>query len=43
MIAHLAGVPAEELLPSVTAAGAGLLFARAWIMLRLRRERHHGA
>ncbi len=39
MIAHVGGVPLEELLPSMTGAGAGLLVARAWIMLRLRRRR----
>ena len=38
MIAHVSGVPLEELLPSVTGGGAGLLIARAWIMLRLRRQ-----
>ncbi len=39
MIAHVGGVPVEEFLPSVSGAGAGLLLARAWIMLRLRRRR----
>jgi hypothetical protein len=33
--AHVAGVPVEELLPSVT----GLLAARAWMMFRVRRRR----
>ena len=42
MIAHLGGLPLEELLPSVTGAGAGLLVARAWILLRLRRRREPG-
>jgi hypothetical protein len=37
VIAHLAGLPLEELLPSATVAGASLVVARAWIMLRLRR------
>ena len=36
MIAHVGGVPLEELLPSVTGAGAGLLVARAWLAARLR-------
>lgn len=38
MIAHVAGVPVEELLVLVLAsgAGAGLLLARAWLMLRVR-------
>ena len=39
VIAHVGGMPLEELLPSVTGASAGLLVARAWIMLRLRRRR----
>jgi len=39
MIAHVGGVPLEEALPSLTGAGAGLLLARAWVMLRLRRRR----
>jgi hypothetical protein len=41
MIAHVAGVPVEELPLSVLAsgAGAGLLLARAWLMLHLRRRR----
>jgi hypothetical protein len=39
MIAHIAGVPVEELLVSVPSAGAGLMLAGAWIMLRLRRRR----
>ena len=42
MIAHIAGVPLEELLPAASGAGAGLLAARAWIMLHVRRRRDHG-
>ncbi len=42
MIAHVGGVPLEEILPTATGAGAGLLVARAWIMLRLRRRREPG-
>jgi hypothetical protein len=42
VIAHIGGVPLEEILPSATGAGAGLLVARAWIMLRLRRRREPG-
>jgi hypothetical protein len=42
MIAHVGPVPVEELLASAPAAGAGLLVARAWIMLRLRRSREPG-
>jgi hypothetical protein len=37
VIAHVGGVPLEEILPSVTGAGGRLLVARAWTMLR--RER----
>ena len=43
MIARVGGVPLEEILPSVTGAAAGLLVARALMMLRLRRRRKHGA
>ena len=43
MIAHVGVLPLEEILPSVTGAGAGLLLARAWIMQRLRRRREFGA
>ncbi len=39
MIAHVGGVPVEELLLSLTGAGGALLVARAWITLRLRRRR----
>jgi hypothetical protein len=37
--AHVGSVPLEEILPSVTGAGAGLLVARAWLGLHLRRRR----
>ena len=43
MIAHIGGVPAEELLPSAAGAGAALLAARAWLALHLRRRRGPGA
>ena len=39
MIAHVAGLPLEELVPSLTGAGAGLLAARAWLTTHLRRRR----
>jgi hypothetical protein len=41
MIAHVAGVPLEEVLRLALAsgAGAGLLLARAWLLLRLQRRR----
>jgi hypothetical protein len=37
MIAHVGGVPLEEML-SVTGAGASLALARAWLTLHLRRR-----
>jgi hypothetical protein len=37
--AHVGGVPVEEILPAVAGTGTGLLVARAWIMLRVRRGR----
>ena len=40
-LAHVGGVPVEELLPTLTSAG-GLLMARGWVMLRLRRRRDPG-
>jgi len=39
VIAHVGGVPVEEILPAVTGAGASLLVARAWLMVHLRRHR----
>ncbi len=42
MIAHVGGVPLEESLPLVPGAGAMLLLARAWLVLRLRRRRDPG-
>lgn len=39
---HVGGVPLEELLPSVSGAGAGLLLARAWLVLHLQRRREPG-
>lgn len=34
--------PLEEIAPAVTGAGTGLLLARAWLMLHLRRRRDLG-
>jgi hypothetical protein len=42
MIGHIAGVPLEELLTAAPGAGAGLMLAGGWIMLRLRRIREPG-
>ena len=40
VLAHVGGVPVEELAPSVIAAGgAAALTARAWLALHLRRRR----
>jgi hypothetical protein len=39
VIAHVGGVPVEELLPTLAGTGTGLLVARGWVMLRLRRRR----
>jgi hypothetical protein len=39
VIAHVGGVPLEEVLPTLAGTGTGLLVARAWVMLRLRRRR----
>ena len=43
MIAHVGGVPVEELVPTLAGTGTGLLVARAWLTLRLRRRRGLGA
>ena len=39
MIAHVGGVPVEEMLPALAGTGTGLLIVRARLMLRLRRRR----
>lgn len=36
IVAHVAGMPVEELLPSLAGAGTGLLVVRAWLALRFR-------
>jgi hypothetical protein len=36
-IAHVAGVPVEEMLPTAAGTGAILLLARAWLAVHLRR------
>jgi hypothetical protein len=43
VIAHIAGVPLEEVLPTAGGAGAALLAARGWLWLHLRRRREPGA
>ena len=39
-LAHVGGMPLEELLPALAGSGASLLAARAWLNLQLRRDRH---
>jgi hypothetical protein len=38
MLAHVGGVPVEELVPTLAGTGTGLLIARGWLMLRFRRR-----
>jgi len=42
VIAHVGGVPVEELVPALAGTGTSLLVARAWVALRLRRRRDPG-
>ena len=37
-LAHIGGVPVEELLPSLAGAGTSLLVARVWLAVHLRRR-----
>jgi hypothetical protein len=37
IVAHVAGVPVEELLPTLAGTGGMLLLARGWLALHLRR------
>jgi hypothetical protein len=39
VIAHVAGVPVEELIPTLAGAGGALFVARTWLWLHLRRRR----
>lgn len=43
IVAHVGGVPVEELIPAAASTGAALLLARTWVALRLRRRRDPGA
>jgi hypothetical protein len=43
IIAHVGGVPVEEILPALAGTSTGLLVVRGWLMLRLRRRREPGA
>jgi hypothetical protein len=38
-LAHVAGVPVEELALTATGAGTALLVARTWVSMRLRGRR----
>lgn len=38
MIAHIAGMPVEELVPSLAGTGVGLLAVRGWLALHMRRD-----
>ena len=42
VIAHVGGVPVEEMIPALAGTGTALLAARAWLMLRLRRRPEPG-
>jgi hypothetical protein len=42
IVAHVGGVPVEEVLPTLAGTGTGLLLARAWLTVRLRRRRESG-
>ena len=41
-MAHVGGVPLEELVPSLAGVGGGLVLVRAWLGLRLRRRQGAG-
>ena len=42
VIAHVGGVPVEEMIPALAGTGTALLVARAWLMLRVRRRPEPG-
>ena len=39
ILAHIGGVPVEELLPAAAGTGGALVLARAWMAVHLRRRR----
>jgi hypothetical protein len=41
-LAHLGGMPVEELLPWLAGPGTGLVVTRAWIAVRQRRRGERG-
>jgi hypothetical protein len=42
VIAHVGGVPVEEMLPALAGTSTGLLIVRAWLVVRVRRRRGPG-
>ena len=42
MLAHIGGLPLEEIATSAAGLGAGLLVARSWLILHLRRRQKAG-
>jgi hypothetical protein len=40
VIAHIGGLPLEEILPTLAGASSALLLARGWLALHLRRARN---
>jgi hypothetical protein len=42
ILAHVGGVPVEEMLPALAGAGAGLLIIRTRLTLRVQRRRERG-
>jgi hypothetical protein len=42
LIAHVGGIPVEEILPAVAAPGTTLLVVRAWLTLHTRRKKGPG-
>lgn len=41
-MAHVGGVPVEEILPALAGTSTGLLVMRGWLILRIRRRREPG-
>jgi hypothetical protein len=39
MLAHVGGLPLEELLPLAAGGASALVFTRAWLSVHLRRRR----
>jgi hypothetical protein len=43
ILAHVGGVPVEELIPTAAGAGTALVLARTWVSLRWRARRRRGS